>query len=359
LSALAGVLALDAIFFSRLRQRVNRVLAGLDEAAKDLQLLSVLMRRLEHETFEVPLLKEISAALLIAGQPASERVAAFGRWIALVDSSDHVLVRTLRPLLLWREQCAFAIDRWRVRNASHVAGWLASVGDFEALSSFASLSYERPSWCFPNLGGKGFVAIGLEHPLLTTGECVPNDVALQGELRLLIISGSNMSGKSTLLRAIGVATVLAWAGAPVPARSLTLSPLEVGAAIRVTDSLQDNRSRFFAEITRLRQIVDLSKRGVPALFLLDELLSGTNSHDRRMGAAAVVKGLVASGAIGLITTHDLALAEIERDLGQQAANAHFEDQIVDGRIDFDYKLRPGVVTHSNALELMRAVGLSV
>jgi DNA mismatch repair ATPase MutS len=140
---------------------------------------------------------------------------------------------------------------------------------------------------------------------------------------------------------------------------LRVSPLQPGASIRVTDSLLDNRSRFFAEITRIRQIVDLTKENRPVLFLLDEVLSGTNSHDRRIGAAAVIRKLVNSGAIGLITTHDLALAHIQQDLEASAQNVHFDDRIVNGQIEFDYRLKPGVVTHSNALELMRAVGLEV
>jgi DNA mismatch repair ATPase MutS len=167
-----------------------------------------------------------------------------------------------------------------------------------------------------------------------------------------------MSGKSTLLRAIGLNTVLAWAGAPVAARDMRVSALEVGASIRVVDSLQENRSRFFAEITRIRKIAELARER-HVLFLLDELLGGTNSHDRRIGALGIVRALVKAGAIGLITTHDLALAEIERDLGLAAVNVHFDDQIVDGRIEFDYRLRPGVVTRSNALELMRAIGLEI
>ncbi|HEX7361108.1 MAG TPA: hypothetical protein VF283_11525, partial [Bryobacteraceae bacterium] len=154
-------------------------------------------------------------------------------------------------------------------------------------------------------------------------------------------------------------TVLAWAGAPVAARRMRISPLQPAASIRIFDSLQDNRSRFFAEITRLRQIVDLTHAGPPVLFLLDELLSGTNSHDRRIGAVGIVRGLIDAGAIGLVTTHDLALADIASELGSRAANVHFEDRFVQGRIEFDYRLRPGVVTRSNALELMRAIGLQV
>jgi DNA mismatch repair ATPase MutS len=168
-----------------------------------------------------------------------------------------------------------------------------------------------------------------------------------------------MSGKSTLLRAVGLNTVLAWAGAPVCCARLRVSALAIGASIRVNDSLADNKSRFYAEISRLRDIVELARRGRSTLFLLDELLSGTNSHDRRIGAAAVIRGLVEGGAIGLVTTHDLALAEITGTLGERARNVHFEDHIENGEIRFDFRLRPGVVERSNALELMRAVGLDV
>jgi DNA mismatch repair ATPase MutS len=168
-----------------------------------------------------------------------------------------------------------------------------------------------------------------------------------------------MSGKSTFLRAIGLNTALAWAGGPVCATSMRISPLHLGVSIRVTDSVLDNRSRFFAEIVRIKQIVDLAKEFRAALFLLDELLSGTNSHDRQIGAAAIVRKLVELGAVGIITTHDLALAHIADQLNGRAKNAHFDDQIVNGEITFDYRLRPGVVTHSNALELMRSVGLDV
>jgi len=162
-----------------------------------------------------------------------------------------------------------------------------------------------------------------------------------------------------LLRAVGLNAVLAWAGAPVRARRLRIAPLAIGASIRVQDSLQDGKSRFYAEITRLRQIVDLASAETPLLFLLDEVLSGTNSHDRGIGAGAVVKGLLARGAVGLVTTHDLALAEIAESLKPRAINVHFEDHIEDGRIAFDYKLRGGVVRKSNALALMRSIGLEV
>jgi len=197
------------------------------------------------------------------------------------------------------------------------------------------------------------------HPLISEQRNVRADLLLGDEPGVMIVSGSNMSGKSTLLRTVGVNVVLALAGAPVRAASLRLSPLQVGASIRIQDSLQAGASRFYAEIKRLRQIVELTNGGRPVLFLLDEILHGTNSHDRQIGGERVVRGLIERGAIGLITTHDLALARIADDLGARAANVHFEDHLEDGQMRFDYRLRPGVVQHSNALELMRSVGLDV
>jgi DNA mismatch repair ATPase MutS len=168
-----------------------------------------------------------------------------------------------------------------------------------------------------------------------------------------------MSGKSTLMRTVGVNAVLALTGAPVRAKSLRLSPLALGATLRIQDSLLAGTSRFYAEVSRLRQLVDLARGPVPALFLIDEILAGTNSHDRRLGAAAVLRGLVDKGAIGIASTHDLALTAIADELGAKAVNRHFEDRLEGDQLHFDYQLRPGVVQRSNALALMRAVGLDV
>jgi DNA mismatch repair ATPase MutS len=188
---------------------------------------------------------------------------------------------------------------------------------------------------------------------------VRNSLSLGVATRMLLVSGSNMSGKSTLLRSVGANAVLALAGAPVRAHRLHVSPLAVGATLRVQDSLQAGQSRFYAEITRVRAIVSLTAGALPVLFLLDELLSGTNSHDRQHGAEAIVRGLLDRGAIGLVTTHDLALSAIADGLAPRAENVHFADVLDEGTLSFDYRMRPGVVRTSNALALMRAVGIEV
>ena len=200
------------------------------------------------------------------------------------------LFAPIGALLLWSTQLAFAIEAWRASSGRAIADWLAAVGDFEALCALAAYSYENPGDPFPELEADGplFVAEGVGHPLIAPGRCVRNDLSLGGPLRVLVVSGSNMSGKSTLLRTVGINTVLALAGAPVRADRLRISPMAIGATLRIQDSLQAGRSRFFAEITRLRQLVDLAKGPLPLLFLLDEILNGTNSHDRRVGAESLL-----------------------------------------------------------------------
>jgi DNA mismatch repair ATPase MutS len=194
--------------------------------------------------------------------------------------------------------------------------------------------------------------------LLPSDKCVRNDVNLGGKNQILLVSGSNMSGKSTYLRVVGINGVLAMTGAPVRARKLLLSQLAVGASMRISDSLQKGVSHFYAEINRIRQVVDLTSAH-PTLFLLDEILHGTNSHDRRVGTEGILRTLIRHGAIGLVTTHDLALTSIEQIFPDQIQNVHFQEKFEADRLSFDYSLRQGVVTTSNGLELMKSIGLDV
>jgi DNA mismatch repair ATPase MutS len=263
--------------------------------------------------------------------------------------------------LLYPIQTALAAERWRRENGAAVGAWVEVVGECEALISLAAHSYEHPDDPFPEFvsGPACFEAIAAGHPLLPAARCVRNDVSVCGPTRVLLISGSNMSGKSTLLRTVGINTALAMAGAPVRCRALKLTPLQVGASIRINDSLHEGSSRFYAEITRLRQLYSLIEGQLPLLFLLDELLQGTNSSDRRVGAEGIVRAFVERGAIGLISTHDLALTELHGLDARALHNVHFQDELENGRLRFDFKLREGVVTRSNGVELMRSIGLNV
>ena len=345
----------------RFRARTAAILHDVSAAAHDLGLLSGVVGRLEAERFTSARLARLRAELDIEGQPPSRRIAQLDALMSLVDSRDHLLVRLLGPLVLWDLHLVYAIERWRRTSGPALRRWLSAVGEMEALSSLAACHYEHPGDVFPDLGdgAPGFDAEGLGHPLLPEAVMVRNDVRLGGDVRVLVVSGSNMSGKSTLLRTIGVSVVLAQAGAPVRARRLRLTPLGIGASIRIQDSLQAGVSRFYAEITRLGLIMRRAGETPPVLFLIDEFLHGTNSHDRRIGAEAIVRSLVERGAIGLVTTHDLALAHVADAPGVAGANVHFQDALEGGRMHFDYRLRPGVVQKSNAIALMRSVGLDV
>ena len=263
-------------------------------------------------------------------------------------------------LFLWTTNFAMTIESWRQRNRQRFNDWLDSLGQFEALLCLARYYYENPENTFPELDrspGALFSAEGLGHPLIDAKTCVRSDVRLDAEsVQLMMVSGSNMSGKSTLLRAVGVNAVLAWAGAPVRADRLTISRLQVCGSIRIQDSLLDGKSRFQAEVERLKWILSLS-RGQSTLFLLDEVLSGTNSNDRFFGAKAIIEELIAAGSAGFVTTHDLALTKVADDLGGRAINVHFEEYYLDGEMRFDYKMKPGVVTRTNGLNVMAALGL--
>ena len=339
-----------------------RATPSVEAIARDLDVLSAVLERLEREPFSAPKLAGLQSALKVEGVFPSRAIARLGRLVEYLESRRNQFAAFLNPFIFWSLQFAFAVEAWRRRFGPSIRGWLAAVGEMEALSALAGYAYEHPADVFPEFTASVqalFQAEGFAHPLIPEDHAVRNDLTLGGELRLMIISGPNMAGKSTFIRAVGINAVLAQCGAPVRARRLRLSPLAVAASICVLDSLQGGISRFYAEITRLKLITELTRGPLPVLFLLDELLNGTNSHDRRIGAEGLVRSLVARGAAGLVTTHDLALAQMVDPFGPRAANFHFEDHLEDSRLRFDYKLTPGVVQTSNALKLMRSIGLEV
>ncbi len=370
--------AVNLFFYWRFRERLQQIApdAGVratpgaarparpsaEAVAPDLAVLAVVLERMERENFSAAKLAELQAALKSGGMLASRAIARLGRLVDYLEQRRSMVVAALDPFVFWTLQFSFAIEAWRANFGAAIRGWLSSLGEMEALCALAGYAYEHPEDVFPEFASPEdawFQAEGLGHPLIAETQAVRNDVTMGRELRLLIISGPNMAGKSTLVRAVGVNAVLAQCGAPVRARRLRLSPLAVAASICVLDSLQGGVSRFYAEITRLRLISEMTAGPVPVMFLLDELLSGTNSHDRRIGAEGLARNLVEHGAIGMITTHDLALARMAEQPGARAANFHFSDRLENGRLRFDYKLSPGVVQTSNALGLMRSIGLDV
>jgi hypothetical protein len=358
---LVAVATAELAFALPLRRRVQQALADSRGPVRDLALLAELLGRIEEERFGSTRLAELRASLDTEGLAPSRTISRLQFLVRLLEARQNQLFAPLAPLLLWSTQIAFAVEAWRAECGPRLRGWIETVGEIEALVDLSRYAWEEPDDPFPEIvdGGPRFDAEQIGHPLIPRERCAFNDLRLDAELSLLVVSGSNMSGKSTLLRSLGSNVLLALAGAPVRARRLTLSPLALGPSLRIRDSLEDGASRFYAEITCLRGIVDLTDGPIPVLFLLDEILAGTNSHDRGIGAAAVVRGLIERGAIGLVTTHDLALTKIADALAPRARNVHFQDELVEGEMHFDYRIRDGIVTRSNALELMRAVGLEV
>lgn len=358
-SIFSALLAVDAVFAFALRSRVKVLLESLPTLAIELPILRELLRIAEREQFSSTKLRTIANRLGRSTPAASGQVERLLRLTRLAQQREKEWFAYPSFCLLWGTQFAMAIERWRCLHGAHMIEWMAGLGEFEALISLSTYYYEHPADTFPELveAGPTFEAEGLVHPLLDENTCVRNDFQLGGAVRFLIVSGSNMSGKSTFLRAIGANAVLAYMGAPVRCAKMRISFLAIGAAIRIQDSVVDGRSHFLAEMQRLRRMIEAADHG-PLLFLADEIMSGTNSHDRRIAAEWVVQALMLRGAIGALTTHDLALTEIANNRlpGQ---NVCFEDTGELGSLLFDYKLRQGVVKHSNALNIAHLLGIDI
>lgn len=351
----------QSAFASVFRKKIKKSLQGLERAGNELKLLSGILALIEKENFESTLLQSWKSNVSGEGELPSRRIAKLNRLIEFYDWARNPYFAIFAGLLLWRTQIGFAVEKWRSLNGGLVRKWIVAIGEIEALLSLSCYSYEHPEDPFPEISEEGPVlkAEGIGHPLIPRNRCVRNNFSLGDTPSVVILSGSNMSGKSTFLRTVGINVVLALAGAPVRAGSMSVSQVALGVSIRIQDSVQGGYSKFYAEITRIKQIMDLAKGTMPVLYLLDEILHGTNSADRLIGSEAIVRGLQKQNAIGIITTHDLALSKIVDDLAPAATNMHFEDHIENGKIAFDYKLKSGVIQKSNAIALMRSVGLDV
>jgi MutS domain V len=359
-TVVAATILVQLGFARAFRSRVEKVLHGVEGPSRALDVLAQALVEIERQPVASKRLTALKSTLSGHGPSASAAIGRLHRLVELHDWQHNLFFSPIAFVLMWSMHVAWALERWRREIGASVPEWIRTLGEYEAVIALASYAYEHPSDPFPTFidyGPAAFHGVGLRHPLVPAGRIVPNDVRLDDNVRLLVVSGSNMSGKSTLLRTVGTNAVLALAGAPVRATSVELTFLRLGATLRIEDSLRAGRSRFYAEIARIREIADLAREPGSLMFLFDELFQGTNSNDRAAAAAIVLRTLVERHAIGLVTTHDLALTRLVDDLNGRAVNAHFEDRFDQGELRFDYLLKPGPATRGNAMALLRMVGL--
>ena len=316
------------------------------------------------ENLDLPstLIRDMRERVSASGQKPSESMNEFRRGVGWFDLRHNGLVHPFaNALLLWDIQCTLKLERWQKRSGQHVRAWFACLGELEALSSLAGLAHDEPSFAFPEVVAREavFEAEALGHPLIAEDKRVANDVSLPHAGTALLVTGSNMSGKSTLLRAMGLSAVMAMAGAPVCARRLKVGLAAIRTSIRVSDSLERGVSHFYAEMRKLKAVMDATGQPLPVFFLLDEILHGTNSRERQIGARWVLGELLERGATGAVSTHDMELCRLPDSMMQRVQQVHFRESVENDKMTFDYKLRPGTVSEGNALRLMKIVGLDV
>lgn len=342
--------------------RESKALTTIASGARVFGAYGTLLERIAQSEWTSPAMVALAARLRSRGADAPSGLRRLGRLAGWVEARENGLFRGfIAPFLAYDFWVVFGLRRWRATFGSHAADWFDAAAEALALAGLGTFAFEHPSFTFPELveGAPTFRVKGLVHPLLPPRTRVANDVALEGPGHALLVTGSNMSGKSTLLRSMGVAVVLARAGAPAPAASLEVSALALQTSMRVRDSLAAGVSHFYAELLALRRVVEAAEAGAPVFFLLDEILHGTNSRERHLGAKSVVKHLLTLGALGAVSTHDTALADLVDESEGRVRPVHLLEQTEGDRMTFDYCLRDGIVHAGNALRLMRALGLPV
>ncbi len=357
----AGLLLLQYLFLKTHGKQRKEILNTVFYYRKNLELYRELLAHIEKKSFTSAYLKSIQKGL----RNRQEETAGIQlrRLVKIADqvaTRDHAMYGIFNTLTLWDYHCLIALESWKQKSGSHLKNWLDTIGELEALSSLATLNYDHPEWAVPEIveNTPVYTARSLGHPLLPEAARKGNALEIENQVRVLLITGSNMSGKSTYLRTTGINLVLAYAGAPVCARSLTCSRMKIYTCMRVSDNLEKNISTFYAEILRIKMIVEATAVQKNVFFLLDEIFKGTNSIDRHLGAKVLIKKLIGNQAAGMVSTHDLELGELEQEC-PQVKNYHFQEFFRDGKLDFDYMLRPGISETRNALYLMKAAGIQV
>jgi ABC-type multidrug transport system fused ATPase/permease subunit len=357
-----GSLLLFAIIAYQVNKYIAPIHEQLSKMVEELEGLGRSIDIIEQETFESPLLHELQGAYSTSQDKASLKLKSLKRILDRLDIRYNIVISfPLNIFLLWNLQQVLDLEKWKTENTESVNKWFDTLGVFEALHSFATLHFNHPQWVFPTLAPEHFSlhANQLGHPLISEVKRVNNYINIDQQGEIMLVTGSNMAGKSTYLRSIGVNIVLAMAGAPVCAENFSVSPVQLLSSMRIADNLEESTSTFYAELKKLKTVIDKVNKHEKVFVLLDEILRGTNSLDRHTGSVALVKQLIKQQAAAVLATHDVELAALQNEFPLNILNFHFDVQVNNEQLYFDYQLKPGVCTSMNASILMKQIGIEI
>lgn len=362
----SSIFYLSLLIFAVIAFQINKIVAPIHESLSkitdELEVLSLSMRHIETGTFKSTLLYELQANFIHQNKKASEEIRHLKKLLDKLDLRYNLILSApLNILLLWNLQQVLDLEKWKSGHQKNINGWFETLGHLEALNSFATLYFNEPQWIFPSIVPEYFFIDGKEigHPLISKTKRVNNFIEIKHDGELMLVTGSNMAGKSTYLRSIGVNVVLAMAGAPVCAKAFKVSHMQIISSMRITDNLAESTSTFYAELKKLKTIIEKVNKGERIFILLDEILRGTNSLDRHTGSVALVKQLIKHHAAAIIATHDLELAKLKDEFPENIINYHFDVQVSNDELYFDYMLKPGVCKSLNASILMKKIGIEL
>ena len=354
-----GIFLVVSIILSRNTVRPYILLSGI---VKEINTLQQLVRWIEDKSFHAPLLIDLQASSRTGKETAGSQIRDLKNILDRFDLRLNIAgLLFFNAFLLWDVRQMMALNEWRRKNRDHLATWFSLVAEMEVLASLSAIRFNEPGWAFPRFSSEPFTfrSKDLGHPLIPVEQRVSSDFDLEGQGKIALVTGSNMAGKSTFLRSLGVNTVLAQMGAPVCAEEMTLSPVHLMSSMRIADNLAENTSTFYAELKKLKTIIEAVRRHEPLFILLDEILRGTNSRDRHTGSEALIHQLIRENAVAVIATHDLALARLEEQFPGLVENYHFDVQVEGEELYFDYRLKHGVCTSLNASILMKKIGIEL
>jgi ABC-type multidrug transport system fused ATPase/permease subunit len=358
LNLFSGLFILNFFITAAFLKNIMKQVAASTAVSKVLEQFALQLSEIEKQSFHSSLLKDLQNNLENDNVTAAHSIKKLASLFKYLDFIiNPVMSALLNGLSLFHIHILFALDKWKKKNDEHVMKWLQTIGEFESLNSFANLAFNNPSYCYPEiLNDETIATTQMTHPLIRKERGVSNDISFQQQ-KFIVLTGSNMSGKSTFLRTLGINIVLAKTGSVVCAKTFSLFPFDLYVSMRITDSLQDSESFFYAELKRLRAIIQHMEEKNKTFVMLDEILRGTNSNDKHNGTVGLIRKLVTNKACGIIATHDLTIADLSSAYAGYVGNKCFESEIIDGELVFDYKLKDGVCTRLNATFLMKKMGV--